>query len=260
MPSAERGSRHHRPLPAARPSDRPGRPRRRAGPGPAARGAEPAAGARPSSRVLEASGLAGRGGAGFPAAIKLAVAQRRRRRAAPSWSTPWRASRPATRTSCSSSGRRISCSTARSSWPRPAAPARDGLRARGTRTRSPSAVGAGAAPSGCRRAAPRCPRSLVRPPDRFIAGEESALARWVESGESLPSFRPDKGTRPAHRAPQRRSVHNAETLAHVAMIARTGPDAFRAHGLRRGPRDVAWSPSPVPWSTPAWWRSTGARR
>ena len=74
----------------------------------------------------------------------------------------------------------------------------------------------------------------MRPPDRFIAGEESALARWVESGQSLPSFRPDKGT--ALRIGRKGAlVHNAETLAHVAMIARTGPDAFRAHGLVEDP-------------------------
>jgi NADH:ubiquinone oxidoreductase subunit F (NADH-binding) len=87
------------------------------------------------------------------------------------------------------------------------------------------------------RTAARCapvPEELVRPPDRFIAGEESALARWVESGESLPSFRPDKGT--GLRIGRRGAlVHNAETLAHVAMIARTGPDAFRSHGLVEDP-------------------------
>jgi NADH:ubiquinone oxidoreductase subunit F (NADH-binding) len=78
------------------------------------------------------------------------------------------------------------------------------------------------------------PEQLLRPPDRFIAGEESALARWVDAGESLPSFRPDKGT--ALRIGRRAAlVHNAETLAHVAMIARTGPDAFRAHGVVEDP-------------------------
>ena len=78
------------------------------------------------------------------------------------------------------------------------------------------------------------PERLVRPPDRFIAGEESALARWVDAGESLPSYRPDKAValRIARRAAL---VHNAETLAHVAMIARTGPDAFRAHGVVEDP-------------------------
>ena len=78
------------------------------------------------------------------------------------------------------------------------------------------------------------PESLVRPPDRFVAGEESALTRWVESRQSLPSFRPEKGT--ALRIGRKGAlVHNAETLAHVAMIARTGPDAFRAHGLVEDP-------------------------
>ena len=61
----------------------------------------------------------------------------------------------------------------------------------------------------------------MRPPDRFIAGEESALARFIESGESLPSFRPDKGT-PLRIGRRSALVHNAETLAHVAMIARMG--------------------------------------
>ncbi len=78
------------------------------------------------------------------------------------------------------------------------------------------------------------PEDLVRPPDCFVAGEESALAEWLGSGRSLPSFRPDKGT--ALRIGRGAAlVHNAETLAHVAMIARTGPDAFRAHGLVEDP-------------------------
>ena len=78
------------------------------------------------------------------------------------------------------------------------------------------------------------PELLVRPPDRFIAGEESALVRWVETGASLPVFRPDKGQ--ALRIGRRAAlVHNAETLAHVAMIARTGSAAFRSHGTVEDP-------------------------
>jgi NADH:ubiquinone oxidoreductase subunit F (NADH-binding) len=75
---------------------------------------------------------------------------------------------------------------------------------------------------------------VVRPPDRFVAGEESALANWIESGHSLPVFRPDKGIqlrigrRPA-------LVHNAETLAHIALIARRGPAPFRARGTIEEP-------------------------
>jgi NADH:ubiquinone oxidoreductase subunit F (NADH-binding) len=75
---------------------------------------------------------------------------------------------------------------------------------------------------------------LVRPPDRFVAGEESALVRWIESGQSLPSFRPDKRT-PLRIGRRSALVHNAETLAHVALIARTGPEGFRAHGVAEDP-------------------------
>ena len=52
---------------------------------------------------------------------------------------------------------------------------------------------------------------------------------YIQSGASLPTFRPDKGV-PLRLGRRGALVHNAETLAHVAMIARTGPEAFRAHG------------------------------
>jgi NADH:ubiquinone oxidoreductase subunit F (NADH-binding) len=78
------------------------------------------------------------------------------------------------------------------------------------------------------------PETLVRPPDRFIAGEESALVGFVRSGVSLPTFRPEKGV-PLRIGRRGVLVHNAETLAHVAMIARTGPEAFRAHGVVEEP-------------------------
>jgi NADH:ubiquinone oxidoreductase subunit F (NADH-binding) len=76
----------------------------------------------------------------------------------------------------------------------------------------------------------RVSEEIVRPPDRFVAGEESALASWVDGRNGLPVFRPDKsvplriGKRPA-------LVHNTETLAHVALIARHGPDEYLARGL-----------------------------
>ena len=35
---------------------------------------------------------------------------------------------------------------------------------------------------------------IVQPPNRFTAGEESALVNWINSAQSLPVFRPDKGT------------------------------------------------------------------
>jgi NADH:ubiquinone oxidoreductase subunit F (NADH-binding) len=80
----------------------------------------------------------------------------------------------------------------------------------------------------------RVPIRLVRPPDRFVAGEESALAAWLESGLSLPTFRPDKGI-PLVIGKRGALVQNAETLAHLGMLARTGAAAFRQHGLPEEP-------------------------
>ena len=80
----------------------------------------------------------------------------------------------------------------------------------------------------------RVREEIVRPPDRFIAGEESALANWFDSGLSLPVFRPDKGI-PLRIGRRPALVHNAETLAHVALIARHGPGPFRVRGMTEEP-------------------------
>lgn len=182
--------------------------------------------------VLEASGLPGRGGAGFPASIKLGVAH-------------------------AAGGRGVVVVNGMEGEP---ASDKDKL----LLLRSPHLVLDGAqllaAASGAHHVIACVPEgrdhvaaavatamaerartehapaheTLLRPPDRFVAGEESALASWVESGASRPRFRPDKGT-PLRIGTQAALVHNAETLAHVAMIARTGPDAFRARGLVEDP-------------------------
>jgi NADH:ubiquinone oxidoreductase subunit F (NADH-binding) len=76
--------------------------------------------------------------------------------------------------------------------------------------------------------------TLVRPPDRFVAGEESALTGWIGAGKSRPTFRPDKGV-PLRIGTRPVLVHNAETLAHVALIARGAAEAFRAIGLAEEP-------------------------
>jgi len=182
--------------------------------------------------MLEASGLGGRGGAGFPAAVKLAAAEAR------------------------GPGGTILINAMEGE------PASD--KDKLLLMRSPHLVLDGAqllaAVTGARRVtlcvpegrhhvatavrraleermAAACvpvPEVMVHPPDRFIAGEESALVRWVDSGRSLPSFRPDKGV--ALRIGRHAAlVHNAETLAHVALIARTGPAAFRSRGLAEDP-------------------------
>ncbi|HWD54329.1 MAG TPA: NADH-ubiquinone oxidoreductase-F iron-sulfur binding region domain-containing protein [Acidimicrobiales bacterium] len=181
--------------------------------------------------TLEASGLAGRGGAGFPASIKLAVAH---------------AAGGGTVVVNAMEGEPASDKD-RFLLIRSPHLVLDGAQllaaASGARQvmvcvpagRDHVAAAAGAAMAE-RLGTPhaRVPELLVRPPDHFVAGEESALVRWVETGASLPSFRPDKGQ--ALRIGRRAAlVHNTETLAHVAMIARTGPGAFRSHGLTEDP-------------------------
>jgi NADH:ubiquinone oxidoreductase subunit F (NADH-binding) len=80
----------------------------------------------------------------------------------------------------------------------------------------------------------RVREEIVRPPDRFVAGEESALAHWIDSETALPVFRPDK-TIPLRIGKRPALVHNAETLAHVALIARNGPEPFLARGMAEEP-------------------------
>jgi NADH:ubiquinone oxidoreductase subunit F (NADH-binding) len=80
----------------------------------------------------------------------------------------------------------------------------------------------------------RVREEIVRPPDRFIAGEESALTNWIESARSLPVFRPDKGT-PLRIGRHPTLVQNTETLAHIALIARHGAGPFRARGMAEEP-------------------------
>jgi NADH:ubiquinone oxidoreductase subunit F (NADH-binding) len=181
---------------------------------------------------LEASGLAGRGGSAFPAAIKLALARSH--------------GRGGTIVVNGMEGEPASDKD-KLLLTRATHLVLDGAQYLGALCRAErivvcipvgrdavaTAVGHATAERARHRYA-KVREEVVRPPDRFVAGEESALANWIESGHSRPVFRPDKGIqlrigrRPA-------LVHNAETLAHMALIARHGPAPFRARGTIEEP-------------------------
>lgn len=74
---------------------------------------------------------------------------------------------------------------------------------------------------------------IVAAPARYVASEESALARFISGGPDLPVF----GQRPyAHGVHGRPTlVNNAESLSHVALIARHGATWFRSVGAADAP-------------------------
>jgi NADH:ubiquinone oxidoreductase subunit F (NADH-binding) len=75
---------------------------------------------------------------------------------------------------------------------------------------------------------------LVTAPDRFLAGEESALASRLAGRPALPAYRPVRGL--PRLAPGRAAlVQNVETLAHLALIARYGAAWFREAGTEAEP-------------------------
>ncbi|HEY0716162.1 MAG TPA: NADH-ubiquinone oxidoreductase-F iron-sulfur binding region domain-containing protein [Streptosporangiaceae bacterium] len=71
-------------------------------------------------------------------------------------------------------------------------------------------------------------------PARYVSSEETSLVRWLNGGDARPVLTPP---RPSDRGVQRRPtlVGNVETLAHVALIARFGPDWFREAGTAGTP-------------------------
>lgn len=71
--------------------------------------------------------------------------------------------------------------------------------------------------------------ALIAAPPGYVAGEETAAVHFINDGVALPLSTPP---RPFERGVRGRPtlVHNVETLAHVALIARFGSEWFRTAG------------------------------
>jgi NADH:ubiquinone oxidoreductase subunit F (NADH-binding) len=195
----------------------------------ACRGGAPAPSPRPQRDLIELvadAGLRGRGGAGFPTARKLqAVAGRRGPRIVVVNATEGEPASAKDRTlllhaphlvldgavvaaAAVGAGRTIVCVD------RADRQAVRSLRA---------AIGEREA------AGERAAIDLAEPPTRYVAGEETALVRWLNGGEA----KPHAGVRrPFDRGVDSRPtlIQNAETLAHLALIARNGAAWFREAG------------------------------
>jgi NADH:ubiquinone oxidoreductase subunit F (NADH-binding) len=78
---------------------------------------------------------------------------------------------------------------------------------------------------------------LASVPDRFVAGEETALVNWLNSGVAKPTFTPP---RPFERGVGGRAtlVQNVETLASLGLIARHGAGWYREAGTDAEPGTV----------------------
>jgi NADH:ubiquinone oxidoreductase subunit F (NADH-binding) len=176
--------------------------------------------------LIEASGLTGRGGAGFPSATKLRGIARGKRTVVVGNGTE---GEPA-------SAKDVMLMTRNPHL------VLDGLQAAAEivgADESYIAVASRAAAAALERAtaerADRVPPAIVQVPHRFVAGEESAVVHWLNGGDATPT-----GRRPFERGVRGRPtlVQNVETLAHLALIVRHGAEWFRSAGLVDEPGTV----------------------
>ncbi|MGW2717804.1 NADH-ubiquinone oxidoreductase-F iron-sulfur binding region domain-containing protein [Streptomyces sp. NPDC001492] len=176
--------------------------------------------------AVEAAGLTGRGGAGFPTARKLRAVAARRRRAVVVVNAM--ESEPASRKDqflLAVAPHLVLDGAVLAA----AAVGADTVHLCLPRDRTAQYRQLGAALAERRRA--RLDRVRVRLhalPHAYVSSESTSLVRWLNGGPA----RPQGGPRTHERGVARRPtlVHNAETLAHLALIARHGPRWFRQAG------------------------------
>jgi NADH:ubiquinone oxidoreductase subunit F (NADH-binding) len=76
--------------------------------------------------------------------------------------------------------------------------------------------------------------TVVEAPARYVSSADTALVNFLTNGTAKPT---QKSPRPSQRGVRGRPtlVDNVETLAHLALIARYGPEWFRACGTATSP-------------------------
>lgn len=86
---------------------------------------------------------------------------------------------------------------------------------------------------------------LVEGPDAYLLGEENALMNVIEGGEPLPRIDRgpvyEQGVRATAARPRATLMHNAETLARIPAILLHGPEGFRAIGTASTPGPVLYT-------------------
>lgn len=184
--------------------------------------------ARELVALVEAAGLRGRGGSGFPTARKLAAVAAGRRR--PIVVVNACESEPASRKDA------VLLRHAPHLVLDGALVAARALRARTVviclHRGDPVAAHLNAALS--QRRGDGVDWQLAEVPRRYVASEASALARFLTDGEARPTARPP---RPEQRGVRGRPtlIDNAETLAQLALAVRYGPEWYRSVGTRTDP-------------------------
>jgi len=195
------------------------------------------AGDSPLITAVERSGLTGRGGAGFPAGRKMRAVAEAGRRAGPFHSQVG--------TTVIANGAESEPTSGKDKLLLSRAPhlVLDGV------VLAAEAVGATRAfvcvhddpgrldeaiVSRERAGLNRVPIQVVTVPPGYVAGQETALISLLNGAGPRPTFVPP---RPAERGVRRHPtlVQNVETLANIALIARHGPDWFRAAGVAEAP-------------------------
>jgi NADH:ubiquinone oxidoreductase subunit F (NADH-binding) len=183
--------------------------------------------------AVEASGLRGRGGASFPTGTKLrAVAAQRRR---PVVVVNAAEAEPVSGKDRVLLGYVPHLVLDGAAAAAAAIGARDAIVAVNERATSElDAVARAIEERAARRLDGRVSFRVATVPARFVVVEETALVSAVDGGRGNPTLKPplpfERGVRGAPTL-----VQNAETLAHLALIARFGPEWFRAVGTLAEP-------------------------